>query len=122
IRSAMSAGTTYDLPVLKTNKAVRPILSGWSIQNMVQFRSAPPVNVFEGQFSELFNGDTEVRPDVVAGQSFYLFGTQYPGGRAINPAAFASPPTDSSGNPVRQGDLGRNALRGFGAVQWDFAV
>jgi len=122
IRSAMSAGTTYDLPVLKTNKAVRPILSGWSIQNMVQFRSAPPVNVFEGQFSQLFNGDTEVRPDVVAGQSFYLFGTQYPGGRAINPAAFASPPTDSSGNPVRQGDLGRNALRGFGAVQWDFAV
>jgi hypothetical protein len=27
-----------------------------------------------------------------------------------------------SGNPLRQGNLGRNALRGFGATQWDFAV
>jgi hypothetical protein len=63
---------------------------------------------------------------------------QYPGGIAINstPGAvaggcpdgsasigpFCSPPTDSMGNPLRQGNLGRNALRGFGATQWDFAV
>jgi hypothetical protein len=29
---------------------------------------------------------------------------------------------DANGNPLRQGNLGRNALRGFGATQWDFAV
>jgi hypothetical protein len=33
------------------------------------------------------------------------------------------PPVDpTSGNPIRQGTLGRNALRGFGATQWDLAV
>jgi hypothetical protein len=40
----------------------------------------------------------------------------------LNPAAFVAPPTDANGNPLRQGDLGRNALRGFGAAQWDFAL
>lgn len=28
----------------------------------------------------------------------------------------------ATGFPLRQGDLGRNALRAFGAFQWDFAV
>jgi hypothetical protein len=29
---------------------------------------------------------------------------------------------DANGNPLRQGNLQRNALRGFGATQWDLAV
>jgi hypothetical protein len=39
-----------------------------------------------------------------------------PGGRGINPAAFSVP------TEVRQGNLGRNALRGFGFMQLDFAI
>ncbi len=58
----------------------------------------------------------------VPGQPFYLNGSQYPGGRAFNPAVLTDPPSDANGNPLRQGNLGRNALRGFGATQWDFAV
>src|SRR6202030_1877629 len=42
------------------------------------------------------------------------------GSPSIGP--FCAPPTDAMGNPLRQGNLGRNALRGFGATQWDFAV
>jgi hypothetical protein len=57
-----------------------------------------------------------IRPDVVLGVPFYLYGPQYPGGKAINAAAFSSPPAG------QQGNLGRNALRGFGAAQWDLAV
>jgi len=46
-----------------------------------------------------------------------------PGGKGFNPAAFVNPPVDPiTGNPVRQGDSGRNYLRGFAALQWDFAV
>jgi hypothetical protein len=37
-------------------------------------------------------------------------------------AAFVSPPVDANGFPLRQGNLGRNALRAFGMTQWDFAV
>src|SRR4029077_11230414 len=54
-----------------------------------------------------------------------LPGSICPGGIGLNPNAFVSPPVDPNspyGGFFRQGDLGRNALRGFGAAQWDFAV
>src|SRR6266568_3729121 len=125
IRHAFSAGVTYDLPTPKINALTNVILRGWSLQNVIQARSAPPVDIFYGFLpSHLSNGFlTAIRPDVVPGQTFYVFGSQYPGGKGFNPAAFAAPPTDpNTGVPLRQGNLGRNALRGFGATQWDFAV
>ena len=45
-----------------------------------------------------------------------LYGSQYPGGKAFNLAAFIPPVAG------QQGDFGRNVLRGFGASQADFAV
>jgi len=69
------------------------------------------------------------------GKPLYLYGAQClqapplglgqscPGGKGFNPNAFTDPPTDpTTGAALRQGNLGRNALRGFGAFQWDFAV
>ena len=126
VRNAVSAGLTYDLPIPQIGKVANAILRGWSTQNFVIARSATPVEVFDSvvgaDYQMLFNATTLVRPDLVPGKPIYLLGAQYPGGRGFNTTAFALPPTDSQGNPLRQGDLGRNALRGFGATQWDFAI
>jgi len=122
IRNAFSAGVTYEVPTPKLNAFANALLRGWSIQNLFQARSAPPVSVYDGSVFALQNFSAQVRPDVVAGQPLYLFGSQYPGGKAFNPKAFTPAPRDSNGKPVRQGDLGRNALRAFGAWQWDFAA
>ena len=124
VRQAASAGITYDIPSPKDNTFSKAILGGWSIDNIFQARSATPVNIFYSAFSELSGGFlSQVRPDVVASQPFYLYGPQFPGGKAFNPAAFTSPPIDpTTGLPTRQGDFARNGLRGFGAAQWDFAV
>ncbi len=125
IRNAFSVGATYTVPTPKLRTLARVLLGEWSLQNIVQIRSAPPVDLFD---SNLFFQGTgsfiaNVRPDVVPGQPFYLLASHYPGGKAFNPAAFASPPIDpTTGAPLRQGDLSRNALRAFGAAQWDFAV
>ena len=121
IRNSFSAGLTYDLPSPKGRAFYNAIVGGWSTDNIISARSAPPVNVYEGTLYELFNGEAQVRPDVIPGVPLYLYGPQYPGGKAINntPGAvaggcpeasqsvgpFCSPPIDSSGNPVRQGDL-----------------
>ena len=115
---------TYDVPSPKGNAVTDAILHGWSLETIIQARSAPPVNVSDASFIELTNGIAGgIRPDIVAGQPLYLHGSQYPGGEAFNPAAFTDPPYDpSTFIPLRQGTTPRNFLRGFGATQWDFAV
>ena len=132
IRNSMSAALTYEIPALKSPAPVNRLLKGWSLNNIVQARSAPPLDVYYTYVTSLSNGFyTDVRPDLAPGHPIYLYGSQYPGGKALNPAAFQSAPVtpvgctpggDSPCNPTRQGDLGRNALRGFGSFQWDFAV
>jgi hypothetical protein len=130
----LSIALTYDVPTPKGNAFATTIFRGWSTENIIQARSAPPVDVYYGfeVFGQLSNGfATNVRPDVIAGQPFYLHGSQYPAHTALNPAAFEFPPLSPTGCvpgvdfpcfPTRQGDLPRNALRGFGVAQWDFAV
>ncbi|MGC1673382.1 MAG: TonB-dependent receptor [Candidatus Acidiferrales bacterium] len=122
IRNLFSTALTYDIPAPKINAFTDQVLRGWSLENVIQAWSAPPVNVFYSDIQTILGAETQIRPDVVPGVPMYLFGPEYPGGKAINPAAFTAPPLDASGNPLRQGNLGRNALRGFGATQWDFAV
>ncbi len=121
IRNAFSTGVTYDIPTHKINPFADAVLHGWSMQTFVYARSAPPVDLSYSLF-QLLGNNSAVRPDVVPRQPYYLFGWQYPSGKAFNPAAFTPPPTDARGNPVRQGNLGRNSLQGFRAAQWDFAV
>ncbi len=142
IRHAFSVGLTYDLPTPRTSAFTYAILGGWSLQSIIQVRSAPPVDIFDSNpnFTSFNNGVlADIRPDIVPGQAFYLFGAECasvfqasgdlgpgqscPGGKGFNPAAFTDPPADpNTGNPVRQGTAPRNFLRGFGATQWDFAV
>jgi len=136
IRHAASGAITYNIPAPKGHTFADILLQGWSLDNIFQARSAPPFDVYYTFATALSNGFyTDVRPDVLPGVPLYVYGPQYPGGKAINsnPAAtcpdgnpsigpFCSPPVDSNGTPLRQGDLSRNALRGFGAVQWDLAL
>ena len=124
IRNAFSAGITYDIPAPKASRLLDALFRGWSLENIVQIRTAPSVDtsdVLLGEFDSGVIGDT--RPDFVPGVSLYLYGSQYPGGKAFNPAAFRSPPTDpNTGLALRQGNVPRNLLRGFGAAQWDLSV
>lgn len=125
IRHTFSAGLTYVVQASQANAFARAILRDWSIDNIIQARSAPPVDVEDGNNLFGFNNGAfaSIRPDLVSGQPLYLPGTQFPGGRAFNPEAFTDPPVDpNTGNALRQGNVPRNFLRGFGATQWDFAV
>lgn len=139
VRHVFSAGVTYEVPTLNSTIVLKEVSRGWSLQSIVQAQSARPVQVVDGLFSQLTNGFTpDIRPDVMPGIPLYLFGPQYPGGRAINntPGAvaggcadgsvsvgpFCPPPLDGNGNPIRQGNVGRNSLKGFGLFQWDLAA
>ncbi len=119
IRQTFSAAVSYDIPG-PSGGVLKQVFGNWSTDTIIYARSAPPVNVVTGNnaFNVLFSGPFSVqRPDVVPGVPFYLDQSGAPGGKILNSAAFTTPvPT------TVQGDLGRNALRGFGATQWDLTV
>jgi hypothetical protein len=114
IRNSFTAGVTYNLPSPEWNAVTRAALEGWSVDSFIFARSAPPVDVVSGV---VFADGIALypRPNVVAGKRLVLYGSQYPGDKILNVAAFTAPPTG------QQGDFGRNVLRGFGAAQADVA-
>lgn len=132
IRNSASLALTYAIPAARGNRFAAALSQGWSTENVFQARSATPVNVsYPPYLYSLALSAISIRPDLVPGQPLYVSSAQCPsvlftpcpGGKGFNPAAFTPPPLDpTTGEPTRQGDFGRNGLRGFGAWQWDFAV
>jgi hypothetical protein len=114
VRHTFTAGVTYSLPSPQANAFAHAALGGWSVDSFIFARTAPPVNVLGGLVFE--DGIALYpRPNFVPGVPLELFGSQYPGGKILNGAAFTEPATG------QQGDFGRNVLRAFGAVQADIA-
>jgi hypothetical protein len=86
----------------------------WTLGTYTTARTGFPIDV---QVSETLDGSavSNYRPNLVRGVPLWLSDSNVPGGRAMNPAAFGFP----SGTI---GDLGRNAVRGFGSWQSDVAA
>ncbi len=117
IRHSASGAVVYALPSPARNGFAHAVLGGWSADDLLIARTALPVDLTPFDISTIIGGySISSRPDVVPGVPFYLYGSQYPGGKAFNPAAFTNPA------PGTNGDLGRNALRGFGYWQDNFAI
>ena len=120
IRNTFSSAVSYDIPG-PSSGVLKQVFGNWSTDSIIYARSAPPANVVTGlnpfAGSVLSGANSVQRPDVVPGVPFYLFPSGAPGGKVINPAAFTTPVPATA-----QGDLGRNALRGFGATQWDITL
>jgi hypothetical protein len=115
IRHAFTAAVTYEVPSIGSQKTVKALLSGWSLNGFIFARSALPVNVVGGSF---FAAGTQLapRPNLISGVPLEIYGSQFPGGKILNRAAFATAPAGTQGN------LGRNVLRGFGAWQADVGL
>ena len=120
IRHTFSGAVSYDIPGPGSG-VLKQITGNWSTDSIVYVRSAPPVNVVTGQNPypiTLLSGPNSVqRPNIVPGVPFYLHPSRVPGNKIINSAAFTTPVSATA-----QGDLGRNALRGFDATQWNLTL
>ena len=117
-RQTFSGAISYNIAA--PNSGIwKSIFGNWSADSIIYARSAQPVNVVSGQnpFGLLLSGASSVqRPDLVSGVPLWISDRNVAGGKEINPAAFTIP------TGAVQGDLGRNALRGFGATEVDLAL
>ena len=110
VRHSLSAGFTYEGPA-------RPRwLRGWAVDGMFRARTGFPINVLEAEQYTGIAFENIFRPDLLPGFPVWISDPFAPGGRRINPAAFVAAPG------AVQGNLGRNAVAGFGMYQLDLAL
>ena len=124
IRHTFSGAVSYNIPA-PGGGIWKTVFGYWSTDSIVYVRSAPPVNVVFGlnRFPgvSLSGASSVQRPNLVFGVPLWIANPNVAGGREINPAAFTIPGTVSGAAAV-QGDLGRNALRGFDAANVDLTL
>ena len=117
VRNNLSAAVSYEIPSLGKSLLPRIIFKQWGLDGRFTARGGFPVTlngngVTDPATGEFYYGGL----NLVSGVPLYSSGSQYPGGRRINPAAFRLPPAG------QYGDAPRNFVRGFGATQVDLAV
>jgi hypothetical protein len=118
IRHTFSGALSYAIPA-PGGGIWKAIFGNWSTDSIIYARTAPPVNVVTGTnpFGGFLSGASSVqRPNLVSRVPLWISDPNVAGGKRINKAAFTAP-----SGPV-QGNLGRNALRGFGATQVDLTL
>ena len=117
VRNNLSAALSYDLPTSNSAYLSRLLMAGWGADGRLTARSAFPVNLVGASVTDPATGQTYYGGlNLVANQPLYLSGSQYPGKRRVNPAAFVAPPTGQYGSAPR------NFVRGFDATQLDIAL
>ena len=119
VRHAFNSAASYEIPSFFREGTAKKIFGGFGIDAIFRARTATPVNLVSGVNSLGLGVTTILRPDLIQGQPLYINDRSAPGGRRFNPAAFDRATPLAQG---RQGTLGRNVLRGFGANQLDLSL
>jgi hypothetical protein len=120
IRQTFSGAVSYNFPSI--GSGIWKLITGNSSADAIVYaRTAPPVNVVTGKnpfpLGALETGaNGAARPNLVPGVPLWIANPDVAGGKEIDAAAFSIP------TGAVQGDLGRNALRGFGANEVDLAL
>jgi hypothetical protein len=116
IRNSIAGAVSYEIPSPASGHIGNAILRGWAVDGLVRVSSAPPINITVNVFSPTV-GFYRTQAQVVPGQPFWIPDSTQPAGRALNPAAFTSPPAG------QMGDFPRNGLRSpYFIDQTDLAV
>ncbi len=119
IRHTFSDEVSHNIPA-PGGGIWKAIFGNWSTDSIIYAGTAPPVNVVTGMDpfgTEVLSGAYGVaRPNLVSGVPLWIANSNVAGGKEINRAAFKIP------TGAVQGDLGRNALRGFGATEVDLTL
>jgi len=131
VRHVFSEGLSFKPTGLREQPVLHSITSGWVLNAFTHLQTASPLSVmvsYVGNLPPTERSTIAGFADRVSGVPVYLHQSigssskAIPGGIELNPAAFTTPPTDSSGNLLRDGDSGRNNYRLFGLNEFDLSA
>lgn len=117
VRHNLQSGLSWELPGISGPTALATLTDHWGVDFRLMARTAYPITLGGTTLTDPSTGaEYNSGLNVIPGVPVYLYGSQYAGGKIINPAAFSLP---TSGI---EGDAPRNFVRGFGANQVNLAV
>jgi hypothetical protein len=117
VRNSFSAALSWDLPPGGSRRWTRALFDRWGLDGRFLARSAFPVTINGNmQIDSATGNGYYTGVNRVPDEPVYLHNDSFPGGRALNPAAFAAP------SGINLGNAPRNFLRGFGETQLNLAV
>jgi hypothetical protein len=119
LRRSLNLALNYQIPNIESDGIVGALARGWALANRFSAQSGYPLQIVQSYVTLADGSQAEYYPDLVPNIPIYLHGRTadvngkpVPGNWRLNPAAFAVVPTDpNTGNPIRQGTLGRNFIR-----------
>jgi hypothetical protein len=125
VRHNLAAGASWDIPISTRNRVSQSLLEHWGLDGRLTVRTGFPITLDGNLLTDPATGNQFFSGvNLVPGKPLYLFGRQYPGGRALNGgpevplsnAAFTLP------TGTAEGDAPRNFVRGFGENQVNLAI
>ncbi len=117
VRHNLQAALSWDIPFAGQNRIAKAVADNWGLDGRVNVRSAFPIFIYGNYLTDPGTGSQYYSTvNAVPNVPQFVHGSQYPGGRALNPEAFSLP------NGTAYGDLPRNSDRGFGATQLNVAA
>jgi hypothetical protein len=119
LRRVLNLALNYRMPEANGSRWFRVATNGWLLSNRFSAQSGNPLNITEdvavlpeGTEVQYFVDRVPNIPIYLHGSAADVGGAPVPGSWRLNSAAFAMVPTDpTTGNPIRQGTLGRNYVR-----------
>lgn len=123
VRHNLQAVVSWQQHPRDGNWLVRYFLGGWAADGRFTARTGFPVNLMGNLFSDPATGDRYLSGvDLVPGRPLYVYGSQYPGGRAFNGGPNAVNPAFVLPAGSNAGNAPRNLVRDFGDVQMNAAI
>jgi hypothetical protein len=124
VRHNLQAGVTWNIPHVNENGVANALLNDWGVDGRVNIRSAFPITLTGNLFEDATGSYYYTGVNYNSANPIYLYGSQYPGGRAINGGPNVSSASAAFTLPVgaAAGNASRNFVRAFGATQVNCAV
>ena len=116
VRHVLSTALSYETGSRRSGSAIERLWRGWAVDGILRARTGFPINVLSDDRTMGVPFANILRPHLVQGPHVWLNDTTAPGGRRLNRAAFAV------SDALEQGNLGRNAIPGFGMSQIDLSL
>jgi carboxypeptidase family protein/TonB-dependent receptor-like protein len=123
VRHLFTSALTFTVPKVESTP-LSFLLRNWSFDAILRTRTAYPVDVTLTR--NLGFGNFAFRPDIITGQAIYVNDSSAGGGRRIDNTRPTGIPNQVGPflipTTLRQGNLGRNVIRGFSMYQADVDI